>query len=193
MSKTHVVITGTAAADRRSSDKQRNREYVDMEVDDPYAPGERITVTRQLRHDQLAWHHAHHHIDEAQYTAGRAYQRDYEIAERGARAIDPTREAVDGGVAVDPLLISQITARNKLVAIEAVLGHYLIRMLQAVLIHGAALSSLARSQSNEDKNQIGRMFRMGLELLAVQYGLSTRSRAEVEARAKMDLDVTNLS
>ena len=28
-------------------------------------------------------------IDEAQYRAGRVFQRDWEIAERGARAIDP--------------------------------------------------------------------------------------------------------
>jgi hypothetical protein len=159
-------------ADRQSGDKQVNRQYAVMEVEDPYAPGERITVTRQLRHDQLAWYHTHRQIDDAQYAAGRAYQRDYEAAERGARAIDPTKEAVDGGAAVDPLPVAQIAARNKLVAIEAILGHYLIRLLQAVLIHGASLSSMASLNNEAAKDHVGRMFRMGLELLAVQYGLS---------------------
>jgi hypothetical protein len=174
MTKTQGFVTGTAPnpADRQSGDKQQNRQYAVMEVDDPYAPGERITVTRQLRHDQLAWYHTHRQIDDAQYAAGRAYQRDYEAAERGARAIDPTKEAVDGGLAIDPLPIGQITARNKLVAIEAILGHYLIRLLQAVLIHGASLSSMAQSQDVAGRDHVGRMFRMGLELLAVQYGLS---------------------
>ena len=110
----------------------------------------------------------------AQYKARRAYQGDYERAERGARAIDPSKEVVDGGLAVDPLPISQMTARNKLIEIERILEHYLVRILQAVLVHGAELRSLAASQSREDKAQIGRMFRMGLELLAVQYGFSQR-------------------
>lgn len=158
--------------DRRSTDKQMGRQYATMKVDDPYAPGEKITVVRQLRHDQLAWYHAHGQIDEAQYAAGRAYQRDYEQAERGAKAIDPTREHVDGGPGIDPLPVSQISARNKLVAIEGVLGRYLISILQAVLIHGAEISSMARTQSKAERTQAGRMFRMGLELLAVEYKFS---------------------
>jgi hypothetical protein len=158
--------------DRRSTDRQMGRRYATMEVDDPYAPGEKINVVRQLRHDQLAWYHSHGQIDEAQYLAGRAYQRDYEAAERGARAIDPTKENVDGGLAVDPLPVSQITARNKLVAIEGVLGRYLIGILQAVLIHGAEIASLAPTRTKSDRAQVGRMFRMGLELLAVEYRMS---------------------
>jgi hypothetical protein len=110
----------------------------------------------------------------AQYKAGRAYQGDYERAERGARAIDPTKENVDGGLAIDPLPLSQMTARNKLVEIERILGHYLVRILQAVLIHGAKLESLAPSQTREDRVQIGRTFRMGLELLACHYGFSLK-------------------
>lgn len=161
--------------DRKSTDRQANRQYAVMEVDDPYAPGEKIAVLRQLRHDQLAWYHTHGQIDEAQYLAGRAYQRDYEAAERGARAIDPTREHVDGGPGIDPLPVTQIAARNKLVAIESILGRYLVRIVQAVLIHGAEIKSLARTQSKADRALVGRMFRMGLELLAVEYKISGKN------------------
>ena len=76
------------------------------------------------------------------------------------------------GPAIDPLPIAQITARNKLVAIEGILGRYLVSILQAVLIHGAELASLAPTRTRSDRAQIGRMFRMGLELLAVEYKLS---------------------
>src|SRR6516164_11558901 len=120
--------------DRMSADaaNRLNIETAEILVDDPYEPGAKILATRQLRHDQLAWLHSHGQIDEAQFKAGRAYQGDYERAERGARAIDPTKENVDGGLAIDPLPLSQMAARNKLVSIEKILGHYLVRILQAV-------------------------------------------------------------
>lgn len=172
---TDVKSHSSMVHDRRSTDRQMGRQYASMEVDDPYAPGEKIIVARQLRHDQLAWYHSHGQIDDAQYADGRAYERDYEAAERGARGIDPTKDVVDGGPAIDPLPASQIAARKKLVAIEAILGRYLVRILQAVLIHGAELKSLAPTQSRSDRAQVGRMFRMALELLAVEYGYSGKN------------------
>jgi hypothetical protein len=62
-----------------------------LEVDDPLERGAKLTATRNIRNDPLARLHTHHQIDDAQFYAGRAYQRDWEAAERGAQAIDPTK------------------------------------------------------------------------------------------------------
>jgi hypothetical protein len=97
--------------DRRSKDVLRNRHVSIIEVDDPYERGEKIVVSRQLRGDPLGRLHAHGQIDQAQYNAGRAFQFDWETAERGARAIDPTKEAVDGGQMPEPITDGQAAAR----------------------------------------------------------------------------------
>ena len=76
-------------------------EVVTVEVDDPLAlePGDKIVALRSIRNDPLGRLHSHRQIDEAQYQGGRAFQNDWEKAERGPRAVDPTREYVDGGQA----------------------------------------------------------------------------------------------
>jgi hypothetical protein len=81
--------------DRRSRDLLRNAEVAAIEVDDPLAlePGEKIVTLRSIRNDPLARLHSHRQIDEAQYQGGRAFQDDWEKAERGPQAVDPTRSA----------------------------------------------------------------------------------------------------
>src|SRR6478735_5353482 len=95
--------------DRRSQDLPLNAEVAAVEVDDPLAlePGERIVALRSIRNDPLGRMHSHRHIDEAQYQGGRAFQNDWEKAERGPRAVDPGREYVDGGQAPEPITEGQ--------------------------------------------------------------------------------------
>ena len=98
--KRKTPVTLPPVHDRRSTDLVRNASVAIVEVDDPYAiePGGKITVLRSLRDDPLARMSAAKQIDSAQFEAGRAWQADYEEAEvGGASAIDPTKEAVDGG------------------------------------------------------------------------------------------------
>ena len=97
------------AHDRRSQDLLRNAEVAAIEVDDPLGldPGDRIVVLRSIRNDSLARLHSHHQIDEAQYRGGRAFQADWERAERGPQAVDPSREYVDGGQAREPVTEAQ--------------------------------------------------------------------------------------
>src|SRR3981189_1540928 len=77
--------TPAKAHDRRSRDLLRNAEGAPIEVDDPLAlePGEKIVTLRSIRNDPLARLHTHRLIDEAQYQGGRAFQDDWEKAERG--------------------------------------------------------------------------------------------------------------
>src|SRR5260221_9324991 len=132
--------------DRRAGKLGINAEVASIVVDDPYAtqPGETIVVTRQLRGDPLARLHSHRQIDDAQYFAGRAYQGDWEVAERGIRAVDPTLEAVDHSPKFDPLTDKQVSAHARLAELRVALGHKMQGAVHAVLINGATIEVLAR-------------------------------------------------
>lgn len=161
--------------DRRSTDTLAAGQYASIEVDDPWDGREKIVVLRQLRCDPLARLHTHHQIDEAQYTAGRCYQRDWEIAERGARAIDPTREAVDGGRLPEPVTDSQAKARKRLIRVHAELGRSMRTLMDGVLIQRSSIEAFAILQGRSGarwSNYYGKMFRDGLDVLAVEYGLA---------------------
>ena len=95
------IRKSTKVHDRRAQDLPLNAQVAAVEIDDPMAlePGEKIVALRSIRNDPLGRLHSHHQIDEAQFRGGRAFQDDWEKAERGPRAVDPTREYVDGGQA----------------------------------------------------------------------------------------------
>ena len=157
-------------------------EVASVVVDDPYATrsGEKITVLRQLRSDPLARLHSRKQIDEAQFRAGRAFQRDWETAERGVRALDPTRERVDGGKRSEPLFERQARARKRLVALEGVLGRTMHCVTHAVLVDGIGMETLGQRlfsrEGEASAKYYGRLFRDALDVLAVEYGLAGRGR-----------------
>src|ERR1700742_2797622 len=93
------------AHDRRAQDLPYNAEVATVEVDDPLAlePGDKVLALRSIRNDPLGRLHSHRQIDDAQLQAGRAFQGDWEKAERGPRALDTTREYVDGGMWREPI------------------------------------------------------------------------------------------
>src|ERR1700753_3658848 len=115
MSKSH---------DRRTGYLPRNAEVVRVEVDDPLAlePGEKIVTLRSIRNDPLGRLHSHRQLDEAQYQGGRSFQDNWEKAGRGPRAVDPTREYVDGGQMREPITDRQRRAVLRLNRIERELG-----------------------------------------------------------------------
>src|SRR5215475_843457 len=106
--------------DRRSHDLPLNAQVAAVEVDDPLGlePGDKIVALRSIRNDPLGRLHSHRQVDEAEYQAGRAFQHDWERAERGPRAVDPTREYVDGGQAREPITERQRRAVLRLNRIE---------------------------------------------------------------------------
>ena len=112
------------AHDRRSSDLLRNAEVATVVVDDPLGlePNDKIVTLRSVRNDPLGRLHAHRQIDEAQYRGGRAFQNDWEKAERGPQAVDPTRDYVDGGQMRQPITEGQRKAVLRLNRIERELG-----------------------------------------------------------------------
>jgi len=166
--------------DRRSNDTLAAGQYVAIEVDDPMGleVGDKIAVLRQTRSDPLGRLHAHRQINDAQYHAGREYQKDKETASRGPKAIDPTKEAVDGGVMPEPLTDRQRKATKRIIKIEGELGRRLTGVLEAVLIEGKTMEQIARSQAQSVLKMHGSLFRVALNELAQMYGFSNGEKQD---------------
>ena len=170
--------------DRKSSDLPINSVVAPVIVDDPYATvkGEKIEVTRSLRKDPLAAMHNAKQIDEAQYEAGRHWQRNYELIEiGGARAIDPTKEAVDCGTPVDVLRNAdrRDKARKELKRVADILGKRDLGVVFEVLACHMTIAQLtaARGYTGErDRGFFGRVFRDALDVLATEFGYAMKRR-----------------
>jgi hypothetical protein len=170
--------------DRRSHDLLRNAEVAAIEVDDPLGlePGDKIVTLRSIRNDPLARLHSHRQIDEAQYRGGRAFQNDWERAERGPRAVDPTREYVDGGQAREPITEGQRKAVLRLNRAERELGADGSALVHEVLILGMTMEQVGLRRglrSQRWKDYFARRFCECLDRLALIYGFSTAPAAAV--------------
>src|SRR5579863_8572636 len=130
--------------DRQARDLPRNAEVASIEVDDPLAlePGEKIVALRSIRNDPLGRLHSHHQIDEAQFRGGRAFQDDWEKAERGPRALDPTREYVDGGGMREPITERQRKAVLRLSRAEHELGADGSALVHEILVLGMTMEQI---------------------------------------------------
>ncbi len=169
------------AHDRRSRDLLRNAEVAAVEVDDPLAldPGEKIVALRSIRNDPLGRLHSHHQIDEAQYQGGRAFQSDWEKAERGPRAVDPTREYVDGGQMREPITEGQREAVLRLNRAERELGADGSAIVHDVLVHGMTMQQIGERRgltTQRWKDYFARRFCECLDRLALLYGYATPKR-----------------
>jgi hypothetical protein len=173
--------------DRKSTDITIGAEghVAKMVIDDPLGlnPGDKIEVLRHLRADPIAQMHARKHIDDAQYEAGRSFQRDWEKAERGPRAIDPFKEYVDGGLAAEPVTDGQLAAVDRLNRAEAQVradhGAKGVAIVHEVLVHGLSMGQVARRRGLDGdrwRDFFGKLFRECLETLAVAYGHSNLAK-----------------
>ena len=170
------------AHDRRARDLPLNAEVASVEIDDPLAlePGEKIVALRSIRNDPLGRLHSHRHIDEAQYRAGRAVQDDWEKAERGPRAVDPTREYVDGGQAREPITERQRKAVLRLNRIERELGADGIVLVHEVLVLGLTMEQVGGRRGLRGqrwKDYFARRFQECLDRLALIYGFASAKGA----------------
>ncbi|MFB6449271.1 hypothetical protein [Bradyrhizobium tunisiense] len=149
-----------------------------IDVDDPFAPGDKIRVMRALRDDPLGRLHDRSQIDEAQFLAGRAFQDDFEEVERGPKAIDPGKEAVDGGVLPEPITEAQQRAAKMLSKAYRVLGQDGAALAHDVLIHGRTMRSIAAGRGMVGRRweeYFGMRFQECLHSLARLYGFATEA------------------
>jgi hypothetical protein len=171
----------TKVHDRRAQDLLRNAEVAAVEVDDPLGldPGDKIVTLRSIRNDPLARLHSHRQIDEAQYAGGRAFQEDWERAERGPQAVDPTREYVDGGQAREPITERQRKAVLRLNRIERELGADGSALVHEVLVLGMTMEQIGQQRALPGQRWIdyfAKRFRECLDRLALIYGFATEKR-----------------
>ena len=167
--------------DRRSGDLPRNAEVVSVEIDDPMAlePGDKIVALRSVRGDPLGWLHSHHQIDDAQYRGGRAFQNDWERAERGPQAVDPTREYVDGAQACEPITEGQRKVALRLNRVERELGADGSALVHNVLVDGMTMEQVGQRRgliTQRWMDYFSRRFQECLDRLALIYGFATEQR-----------------
>ena len=164
--------------DRPSRDLPRNAEVAPVEVDNPLGlePGEKIVALRSIRNDPLGRLHSHRQIDEAQYQAGRAFQDDWERAERGPQAVDPGREYVDGVQAREPITEGQRKAVLRLNRAERDLGADGSALVHDVLVRGMTMEQVRQRRglcTQRWNDYFSRRFRECLDRLALLYGFAT--------------------
>jgi len=164
--------------DRRAQDVPFNAEVASVEVDDPLAlePGDKIVALRSIRNDPLARLHTHRQIDDAQFRGGRAFQNDWEKAERGPRAVDPTREYVDGGQPREPITEGQRRAVLRLNRIEHELGADGAALVHDVLILGMTMDQVGQRRgllTQRWRDYLARRLQECLDRLALVYGFAT--------------------
>ena len=167
--------------DRRSRDLLRNADVAAIEVDDPLGlnPGDKIVARRSLRNDPLGRMHSHHQIDEAQYQGGRAFQNDWEKAERGPQAVDPSREYVDGGQFREPITEGQRKAVLRLNRVERELGADGSALVREILILGMTMEQISQRRGVRGHRWLdyfARRLRECLDRLAQVYGFATGKR-----------------
>jgi hypothetical protein len=173
--------------DRRSREVPFNADVAEVEVDNPLAldPGEKIVAIRSVRSDPLGRLHSHRQIDEAQYRGGRAFQNDWERAERGLQAVDPTREYVDGARTREPVTESQRQAVLRLNRVERELGTDGAALVHDVLVLGLTMDQIGERRAVRTQrwnDYFARRFRECLDRLALVYGFATEGEARRSER-----------
>lgn len=165
--------------DRRSQDKLLNAKLAAVEIDDPLALnfGDKIIVFRSTRNDVLADMRAREQITDCDYDAGRYWQNAYEKSQIGSiKAIDTTREAVDGGRPPEALTDRQRKGADDVDAARLGLGPVGNELVHDVLAHGLSIRLAARRRglvSQHHRRVIGLQFRVCLQTLAVLFGMAT--------------------
>ena len=175
------------AHDRRRRICRYNAEVAPIEVDDPFAiePGEKIVALRSTRDDPLAKLHTHHQIDEAQFRGGRAFQNDWEKAERGPQAVDPDARTrrwrpdarADHGRAT-------AGGRCGSIRIEHELGADGTALVHEVLVLGMTMQQVGERRglnTQRWKDYFARRFQECLDRLALIYGFAAPPRMPVKS------------
>jgi hypothetical protein len=170
------VTQGPQVHDRRAKLISRGSagHIVEVEVDDPYERGARISAVRSVRDDPLADHLARGHIDQAQYLAGREFQKHFQIAERGPQAMQMT-EAVDGGLPAETLTSERLKAGKWLTKCYGALGRDGSVLMHDMLVHNRTTTqiALARGMISQDWHRyFSKRLRECLNTLAVVFGFA---------------------
>ena len=170
----------------------RRRDGTLSEGQPAWTPPERprSTVIVNLRDDAIGRMHARRQVDEAQYSAARAYQRLYDCATIGNMSpADLLRPRVDGGKPPDPISAARMAAATRLRSVEGTLkdlhGHAGLSLTRCVLTGGKSVEKTARdfgASSSRETRFWGLLFRKCLDVLARALGFASSAERPHRAR-----------
>jgi hypothetical protein len=171
------ATSGPQVHDRRAREINRGSvgHLSEAEVDDPFDPSAKIITMRSTRDDPLGDRFARGHIDQAQYLAGREFQRWFGIAERGPRAMQ-LAESVDGRPALESLTDEQLKAGNWLVKCYRLLGSDGTTLAHEMLILNLTARQMAAARGLRGQGWevfFARRLSECLNTLAVAFGFAT--------------------
>lgn len=162
--------------DRMTADLPINSVVTPVVVDDPLDRTAKLRVLRSLRDDPLAGMHARQQIDDAQLAAGRLWQRYHEHSEiGGARAIDPTKEAVDGGRFKEPDISRMSKALVEMKKARLELGKFGASLMYDVLARRMSIAEVAKTRMMHRQREVDFLsmrFRECLNTLAKCWGFA---------------------
>jgi len=160
-----------------------------MEIENPYFTRDhkesetnpkRITVPVNKRHDVIMFLRSKKVIDEAQFRAGMKFRALLERAgARGARAMDYTREHVDGGSAWPDTDVRAIDAANQLAALYNVIGKTDYPLLEQLIITNSSIADVAKLWDTKGRDlafmrrYLSRRVRDALDLAAKHWGFAS--------------------
>ena len=134
--------------------------------------------------------HARRQVDEAQYSAARAYQQLYDRATLGNLSpADPGRVRVDGGQWPDPISAARMAAAKRLRSVERTLadwhGYAGLSLVRMVLTGGKSVEKAARdfgARVHREVRSWAWLFRKCLDVLAKALGFATTAERPRRAR-----------
>ena len=177
-----------------------HRALVFAEVPDPYEPGRRVVVAKNVLAHPAELLYANGRIDDAQRMAGVKVMSLYERAEiGGSAAIDYGRVRVDGGILADPLAEAVHEARRALLGVRQAVGVGGYAILMPVMGEGIHVHRLIRERPALARGLSGKRaegyitgrLREALDDLVKHWGLiAVGHRGSKRVRAERDLAIT---
>jgi hypothetical protein len=166
-----TIATTEVVYDRRATDLTLNAVVAPLEIIDPF--GAKVVVLASLLGDVLRDLRVRYLIDEAQFTAGRQWQRHWEACELGIKGMDTTKEPVDGGgVSADIVTECSRRARLRIVHCAKVLGRERDSLVVDILGRGMLIKTAASARgihTERGRQKVGQSFRECLEILAREF------------------------
>ena len=176
-----------------------HRHLAFTEVPDPFEPGRKIVVAKNVLAHPAELLFANGRIDEAQRMAGARVMSLYERAEiGGSAAIDYSRVRVDGGILADPLAEAVHEARRALLGVRQAVGVGGYAILMPVMGEGIHVHRLVRERPALARGLSGKRaegyitgrLREALDDLVQHWGLIAVGGRSKRVRSERGLTIT---
>jgi hypothetical protein len=172
---TDAIITGSKCwvlVDNPYATEEEKRSLTD-DGNGGMTKGGKSPAQRSIIGDPLAEMHVRKTITDSQCEGGRGYQRDWEGAMRGAKAIDPAKEYVSGGLVEEGMSDSQRESVLRLAYANGQLGSAGREIASKFLIDALTIEMIMSSEGRSGerwRDYFSKRIKECLETLAGIYG-----------------------